>query len=140
MNAMGQLLGGLQPLAQLGPEGFNAAKAILLGVCKRFKFGLEIADSLGNIQAPPAPQQGEKGPSPEEQAAVQAEHKAKLQATQLKMQETEAAHALKMKQIQLDEIKLEAEMEKTKLQVQTARVKAAAAAAMPTKGNQNAHV
>lgn len=63
MNAMGQLLAGLQPLATLGPTGLNAGKEILIAVCSRYKFGLSILDSLKALEAPP-PQQN--GPTPEQ--------------------------------------------------------------------------
>lgn len=65
MGAMAQLLGGLQPLASLGPSGLNAAKEILVAVCSRYKFGLSIVDSLKAIQAPPPAQQDT--PSPEQE-------------------------------------------------------------------------
>lgn len=64
MNAMGQLLAGLQPLAQLGPSGLNAGKEILVAVCSRFKFGLSIIDSLKALQPPPPAQ---NGPTPEQE-------------------------------------------------------------------------
>lgn len=64
MNAMGQLLAGLQPLAALGPSGLEAGKAILIAVCSRFKFGLSILDSIKALQAPPPAQ---NGPSPEQE-------------------------------------------------------------------------
>lgn len=63
MNAMGQLLAGLQPLATLGPSGLNVGKEILIAVSSRFKFGLSILDSLKALEAPPPPQ---TGPTPEQ--------------------------------------------------------------------------
>jgi hypothetical protein len=65
MNAMGQLMAGLQPLAALGPSGLNAGKEILVAVCSRFKFGLSILDSLKALEAPPPAQ---NGPTPEQEA------------------------------------------------------------------------
>jgi hypothetical protein len=64
MNAMGQVMAGLQPLASLGPTGLEAAKAILIATCQRFKFGLGIVDSLKAVQQPPPAQ---TGPTPEQQ-------------------------------------------------------------------------
>lgn len=66
MNAMGQLLAGLQPLATLGPTGLNAGKEILIAVCSRFKFGLSIIDSLKALQPPPP---AATGPTPEQEKA-----------------------------------------------------------------------
>jgi hypothetical protein len=67
MNAMGQLMAGLQPLATLGPTGLNVAKEIMIAVCSRFKFGLSILDSLKALQPPPPQAQG---PTPEQQKAL----------------------------------------------------------------------
>ena len=64
MNAFGQMMAGLQPLAQLGPPGLEVAKQVVLATCQRFKFGLGIADSVRGLQMPP-PQQN--GPTPEQQ-------------------------------------------------------------------------
>lgn len=63
MNALGQMMPGLQPLVTLGPTGLEAAKQIVIAVCSRFKFGLSILDSIKALQAPP-PQQN--GPTPEQ--------------------------------------------------------------------------
>lgn len=65
MNAMGQMMAGLQPLAALGPSGLEVAKSIVTAVCSRFKFGHAIIDSVKALQAPP-PQQN--GPTKEQQA------------------------------------------------------------------------
>ena len=90
MNAMGQLLSGLGPLAQLGPTGLEAAKQILVSVCQRFKFGLQIVDSIQGIQPPPPPQekspeldQKEKDLAQKEQQLTQAEQKLVEQKSQL---------------------------------------------------------
>jgi hypothetical protein len=84
MTAMGQLLQGLQPLAQLGPSGINASKEIVIAVCQRFKFGLQIVDSIKAIEPPP-PQA--TGPTPEqekkEKELVQAEDKIKAEVQKL---------------------------------------------------------
>lgn len=87
MNAMGQLMAGLQPLASLGPSGLEAAKAIVVAVCSRFKFGLSVVDSLKAIQQPP-PQQ--TGPTPEQQQKekdLQAQEK-QLQTLLTKLEDT----------------------------------------------------
>lgn len=56
MTAMGQALTGLQPLAQQGPEGFIAAKAIMTEFIKKFRMGPEIQRILEQMQPPPTPQ------------------------------------------------------------------------------------
>jgi hypothetical protein len=103
MNAMGQLLPGMQGFVALGPTGLEAAKAILMQVCLRYKFGIDIADSIAKIEMPPPPPPEQKGPpppSPEEVEAIKAEAQVKTMTAQSKM-----------KQIQLDEQVAQREME-----------------------------
>lgn len=72
MTAMGQLLPGLQGFVQLGPTGLEAAKEILKQVCLRYKFGIDIADTIDKIQPPPPQAQLPKGPPPPTPAELQA--------------------------------------------------------------------
>lgn len=72
MTAMGQLLPGLQGFVSLGPTGLEAAKAILMQVCLRYKFGLDIADTIQQIQMPPPQPQAPTGPPPPSPAELQA--------------------------------------------------------------------
>ncbi len=55
MGALGQILPGLGQFTQLGDTGLEASKAILLGICKRFKFGLDMLPAIEGIQAPEQP-------------------------------------------------------------------------------------
>lgn len=144
MNAMGQLLAGLQPLAGLGPTGLEASKAILVAVCQRFKFGLQIVDSIMGIQPPPPPQEkGPPPPSPAEQQALEMESQVKIKTSQMKMQEAEAAHAVAMAKAandqlsaQLEAAKLQSELELIPLRAQAEREKLAA----KPQGGRNAAV
>jgi hypothetical protein len=141
MNSLGQLMPALQSLGALGPSGFEAAKAILLNVCLRFKFGIGIADALQNLQAPPPPapdaaSNAPAGPTPEEQQAAKAESDFKLAEIASKQRVLQAKESLELAQI-------EAQKQKLALDIQTAQIKAAAAtitrpvANRPVKG-QNA--
>lgn len=51
MNAFGQAMAGLKEL-MLTPEGFEAGKAILIGVCSKFELGADIEPILRKIQPP----------------------------------------------------------------------------------------
>jgi len=145
MDSMGQLMAGLAPLTELGPEGVEAAKAILIAVCQRFKFGLEIVPALMALKAPPPVP--EAGPSPEEQKVIQAESELKLieiaakkQKTQGEMELQQAQLALEHEKLRTERVKLGIEIEKAQLSVTTARTKAAAAVSMPKKEPANAAV
>jgi hypothetical protein len=60
MNALGQAMSGLAPLASLGPEGFEATKAIVLEFTKKFRMGADVQAVLEKLKPPPAAQ----GPDP----------------------------------------------------------------------------
>jgi hypothetical protein len=141
MNAMGQLLGGIQPLLALGPKGQQAAMAMLAGVCERYKFSLPIATLLRQVEGPP---QGmgpdgkplETGPSPEEKQAMAAE-------AQFKMEKIAADKELLQMKLQLERAKLQFEMEKLKIEQQKAAMQALMPPAPPAaaqRGKQNAPV
>jgi hypothetical protein len=61
MNALGQAMAGLAPLAQLGDEGFNATKALIIEFMKKFRMGADTQAVIENLKPPPKPQ----GPPPE---------------------------------------------------------------------------
>ena len=129
MNAMGQLLSGIQPLLAIGPSGLEAAKAMLAGVCERYKFSMPIADIIRKVQPPP---QGmgpdgkplEAGPSPEEKQAVAAE-------AQLKMEKIAADRELLRAKMELERAKLDFEKQKLALEVQKMQVQAAMPPQLP---------
>jgi hypothetical protein len=68
MNALGQMLAGLQPLMSFGPPGVETIKALLSAVCQRYKFGIPVVDIIATIQPPPPPK---PGPDPKQQAEIQ---------------------------------------------------------------------
>lgn len=120
MASLGQILPGLGQFAALGPSGLEASKAILSGVCTRYKFGLDMLPAIQGLEAPPPPQ----GPSPEEE-------KAKEQAAQAAQQQQAAAQAqqasmqkqlsqLKDVEMQLREQKLALDTQAGQLQLQQA--------------------
>lgn len=136
MNAMGQLMSGLGPLTTLGPSGLQAAKQILIAVCQRYKFGLDIVPSLEAIEPPPPqpPEPAPPGPSPEEQEVIKAESALKLQEIQAKTQILQAETAFRLAEIQ-------AKQEKLSIDIQAAQLKLAAAQARPiAPRRQNAAV
>ena len=131
MNAFGQLLSGLQPLMQLGPQGLTVAKEIGMAVASRFKFGLSIVDVLAKMEIPePAPQ----GPPPPDPEMIAKAEKAKLDGqvnqaeTQAKMEKIAAERELMRAQQQLAIEQIDAEREKLRLSVEEARMKATASA------------
>ena len=50
LNALGQMLAGLQPSWPLARLGVETVKALLVAVCQRFKFGLPVVDIIETIK------------------------------------------------------------------------------------------
>lgn len=104
LTALGQAMNSIAPLVQQGILPFEAAKALMLAVARKFKFGTEIEDQINKMQAPAQPVgEGEKtpsGPSPEQ---VQAETEASIKKAQaevaritLQMEADKKEHEYKM--------------------------------------------
>ena len=138
MNAMGQLLAGIQPLMALGPSGVEATKILLISVCQRFKFGMDAADAIGQIQPPqpePPEQKGPPPPSPEETAALQAETQYRMAKVNADMQILAAETELALAEIQAKKQKLSLDIQGAELTLAAKRNK------MQTdKASQNANV
>lgn len=127
MQSLGQLMPALGPLTELGPTGLEAAKAILINVCARFKFGIEISDAINNIQPPPPAQ-----PSPADQATQQAQqHQAQADsaAAQAKIQQIALDGQVGQAKAQFDLKKLQADSQKLDLDIQAAQLRVRAQAA-----------
>lgn len=94
LNALGQGMSGLAPLAEQSPEGFQAAKAFLVEICKRYRFG---PDMEARIEALPVPK-SMQGPPPEVQKQMQEVSKkaqeVEKQSEQLKVQESSVKEML----------------------------------------------
>jgi hypothetical protein len=95
MSALGQILPGLGEFVSLGPSGLTAAKAILVGICSRYKFGLEMIPALNGIEAPAQ----EQGPDPEQQKQLQ-EAQQELEQQKLQLQQQNEANTKQLQQIQ----------------------------------------
>lgn len=94
LNALAQYFNGVAPMIQAGTLPFDAAKAILLAVTRRYRFGTEVEDQIEKMAPPPAPQ----GMPPEVQKAQEEVQKAQEQ--------------LQKERMALDQSKKEFELEK----------------------------
>lgn len=108
LTALGQTLSSIGPLVQQQILPFEAAKALMLTVCRKFKFGTEIEDQINAMKAPPPPQpegdKGPAGPSPEQvQAETQAavmKSQAETQKLQMQMEADRKEHEYKMAEME----------------------------------------
>lgn len=122
MNALGQMLAGLQPLMSFGPPGIETIKALLTAVCQRFKFGLPVVDIIETIKPPPPPQP--PPPDPTEMAkleVVKAESAARLQEMQMESQlaQQEMQNKLKLMQAELQVKEQELQMKSQELRMKS---------------------
>lgn len=147
MNAMGQLMAGLQPLGQLGPQGLEVIKATLIAVCNRFKFGASIVEAIKKL-AFPQPQGPQEDPAKKAEAeatmkALEIDQQVKQAEASARLQEIQRKEELAKAQMQLAMEQLAAEREMLQIKVASARLKAEAAkatiAAKP-EGGANAAV
>ena len=93
MNAMAQFMNGIAPAVQSGIMPFEAAKAMLLGIIRRFRFGADVEDLIKTMQppAPPKPEEPAK-PAGEPPEVIAAKAQSALSQEQMK-QETLAMEA-----------------------------------------------
>jgi hypothetical protein len=133
MNAMGQLLPGLQGFVQLGPTGLEAAKEILKQVCLRYKFGIDIADTIAAIEAPPPEQTAEKGPpppTPEEMEAVKITAQAKIMKASSDMRVAQAQEQAALAKVEHEKQMMGIAFQEAQLRLAEARSKMASDAVM----------
>lgn len=99
LNALAQFFNGVGPMVQSGSLPFDAAKAMLLGVVRRFRFGRDVEEVLSQMQAPPPPKPEGDGKS---EAAVAAEN-AKAQTEQVKAQaaQSQAQNDMRLGQMEM---------------------------------------
>lgn len=106
MNAIAQFLNGAAPAVEKGLLPFEAAKAILLGIVRRYRFGSDVEDLLKNMQAPkPAEPPKPAGEPPEvTQAKTQsalAIEKSKQDTMQLEANLAQQDYQLREREMQL---------------------------------------
>lgn len=107
MNAVSQFFNGVGPLVQEGIFPFEAAKAMLLVICRKYEFGVEVESYIEQM-TPPQPKADPK-----------------VEAAQLKMQQDQQAFAADMEMKKLDfaleQQKARNELEKMKMEMQQAQ-------------------
>ena len=95
MNALSQFLLGIQPLVQDGSLPFEAMKAMMLTICRRFNFGDQVEDELKKMQAPQPPAQVD--PALEQQKSDLATQQKDLEAQHAQMALDQTKNQLEVK-------------------------------------------
>ena len=126
MNAISQFLNGVAPAVSQGFLPFEAAKALLIGIVKIFRFGDDVEEILQSAQ-PPQPQ-AQEPPDPtkspeylQQQAQITQQQQAmELQKMQRESEIAAEEHAMKMKELQqkaaYNEAKFQQDMAKLQFQ------------------------
>lgn len=151
LNALAQFLNGMMPLVQEGLLPFPAAKAMLLAVVRRYRFGSEVEDQLESMQQPPpkpdpneakakadaAVQQQtmemEKAKFGLEQQAAQQEAQLKAQQSQMDLQIKQQEMELRAKELQMKLAELDRKAQYSQAAHEQKMAQLAAQAAMPPK-------
>jgi len=127
MTALGQYLQGVTPLIQQGAFPFEAAKAMMTAVVRRYQFGDEIEQYINEMKSPPPPQTPAEKPDNSmqvKQMELQASQASEQAAGQLELQKIEAnrvveqgraATQMKIKQMEID---AQAQIEAMRIQSQ----------------------
>lgn len=120
MNALSQFLNGISPAVSQGVIPFDAAKAMLMGMVRRFRFGDDVESLLQGMQAPqpPQPDQGKQ----EEAQAAQAKAQAEIMKAQSQNQQTqlEGEYRQKEHQYKMEELEMRKQLEMLKFQKEMA--------------------
>lgn len=122
LNAIAQFLNGIAPIVEGGMLPPEAAKTIMTAVVRRFRFGVEVEESLNKMTAPKPPESKEQAPAqaPQPTQAEMAAEQTKLGTEQLKQATlkmefdlAQAEHAYKMEELALKRKVLLAQAEKS---------------------------
>lgn len=126
LTALSQFLTGVSPMIEQGILPFEAAKAMLMAIVRRFRFGSEVEDQL-DLMKPPEPK--EEKPSPADMIKLEGEkmkqqgeqskqglemqkmqmqmelererHQLEMEKLNFERQESQAAHAMKMREMEM---------------------------------------
>ena len=91
MNAFAQFMNGVAPLVETGMMSFDVAKAMMMAIVRKYRFGGEVEEQLDQMQAPPPK---EEKPDPKQQAEAQ--------KIQMEMQAADQQDKMKAEQAQID--------------------------------------
>jgi hypothetical protein len=111
MNSIGQYLNGIGPLVANGVMPFDAARAMLLAIVRRYRFGSEIEDQITAMQPPQEKDDGTKAKLQMEQEKHKAEMDKANADTQAKAQENQQKAMLAERQHKLEMERMDREAE-----------------------------
>jgi len=96
MNAMSQFLNGVAPLVQTGAMSIEAAKAMLLTIVRRYRFGADVEDQIKAMQAPQQQDDGKKALAEVQLKQAQADFEHDKQLKEMDMVMKKEDHQLQL--------------------------------------------
>jgi len=131
LDALSKYLQGVTPLIQAGAFPFEAAKAMMMSVVRRFQFGQEIEDYIKEMKEPtppPPPQDNTMQIKQLEMQAKQAENQAQQQT---EVQKAQANNQLEAQKLEADRI-IEQGRAATQMRIEEMRIQSAEKIALYT--------
>lgn len=123
LNALAQFLSGVAPLVENQSLPFEAARAIMLAVVRRYRFGVEVEEELAKMKAPTPPPDPNAGKMEIEKAKMDGQ----LQLKQAELQMDRERHQMEMQienlRLQLEQAKMQMEMQKMRYELEFMREK-----------------
>lgn len=100
LNAISQFMNGVGPMVSEGIMPFEAAKAMLLAVTRRYRFGTEVEDLIQQMTAPKP--QGDGQAEAAKAAGEQAKAKSEQEKMAMEGELAKAEHAMRMEEMQAE--------------------------------------
>ena len=108
MNAFSQLLNGLAPLIEGQIMPFDAAKAVMLAVVRKFRFGEEVIEQIAAMKQPPPPKDPNEGKGQMEmqkqQMQLESDQKIAQLEAQIELQKQQGLSQLEMQKHQFEQM------------------------------------
>jgi hypothetical protein len=111
LNAMAQFMNGVAPMVENGTLPFGAAKAMMLAVARRYRFGDEVEKELEQMSEPKPKDDPREGAIQQKQQQDAQLHEMELQKRQQEAQLQQQEMAAKTKKLQMEEKVAEAEFQ-----------------------------
>lgn len=128
LSGLGETMQGLMPAVQQGFLPFEAAKEILLTICRRAKMGNSVEDAIDKMQQPPPPPDPEKGKAEAQMQVEQGKAQVQMQIKQMEADlndkqhqrelMAEQQHAEAMAQIELQKEEMIQELQHRQIEAQ----------------------
>jgi len=124
LDALSKYLQGVTPLIQAGAFPFEAAKAMMMSVVRRFQFGQEIEDYIKEMKQPEPPQPPQDNTMQIKQLEMQAKQAETQSQQEADVQKAQANNQIEAQKIEADRI-VEQGRAATQMRIEEMRIQSA---------------